>query len=91
MAHIKRALLAVHRWLGIVACLAFLCWFPSGIAMMYGPYPSVRPEHYVDRLPVLDPATVKLTPSEAYATLEQSVPPTQAGTAAAACPPCSRR
>jgi hypothetical protein len=77
MAYLKRLILALHRWLGIVACVAFLCWFPSGIAMMYWPYPSVESEHYVERLTTLDPTTVKLTPSVAYATLNRAVRPSQ--------------
>ena len=42
---VKRALIFVHRWLGIGLCLLFLLWFPSGIGMMYFPMPSVTPQN----------------------------------------------
>ena len=43
----KRALIFVHRWLGVGLCLLFLIWFPSGIGIMYWDYPGVSP---ADRL-----------------------------------------
>src|ERR1043166_3079065 len=38
---LKQALIFVHRWLGVVLCLLFLLWFPSGFVMMYWDYPSI--------------------------------------------------
>ena len=38
---LRRTLIVVHRWLGVVLCLIFLLWFPSGIGMMYWDFPSV--------------------------------------------------
>ena len=62
---VKRALIFVHRWLGIALCLLFLLWFPSGIGMMYFPMPSVTPAARFERLPVLQASKVMLSPGEA--------------------------
>jgi hypothetical protein len=40
-AQFKRALIFVHRWMGVLFCLLFLTWFASGIVMMYWQYPQV--------------------------------------------------
>src|SRR5215213_4897230 len=71
----KRALIFVHRWLGVALCLVFLIWFPSGIGMMYWNYPSVSPADRLDRAPALDASTIVLSPAEAYAKLGTDDPP----------------
>ena len=71
----KRALIFVHRWLGIVLCLVFLIWFPSGIGMMYWTFPAATTADRLERLPALDRSKVALTPAEAYATLKLDDPP----------------
>src|SRR6266478_4905208 len=71
---IKRFAIAVHRWLGVTLCLLFLLWFPSGIGMMYWDFPSVTASDRLDRSPALDPATIRVSPVEAYAALGQSQP-----------------
>jgi len=62
---LKRALIFIHRWLGVGLCLLFLLWFPSGIGMMYFPFPSVSPSDRLERSPALTPATLVLSPAEA--------------------------
>jgi hypothetical protein len=62
---VKRSLIFIHRWLGVVLCLLFLLWFPSGIGMMYFPFPSVSPSDRLERSPVLDASRVTLSPAEA--------------------------
>ena len=62
---VKRALIFVHRWLGIALCLLFLLWFPSGIGMMYFPMPSVTPAAHFERLPILQASKVMVSPGEA--------------------------
>lgn len=74
---LKRSLIVVHRWLGVTLCLVFLIWFPSGIGMMYWGFPSVSQADRLERSPVLDPSTVKLSPDEAYAMLGNDNPPGQ--------------
>ena len=66
---IKRALIFVHRWLGIALCLLFLLWFPSGIGMLYFPMPSVTPTSRFERLPILQASTVMVSPGDAAAKL----------------------
>ena len=74
---LKRTLIFVHRWLGVALCVVFLLWFPSGIAMMYWDFPSVGAGDRLARAPALDPATIKLSPVEAAATLGGGQPPGQ--------------
>ncbi len=75
---IKRSAIFVHRWLGVALCVIFLLWFPSGIGMMYWDFPSVSDDDRLQRSPALDPATIRLSPAEAYATLGDDQPPGQA-------------
>src|SRR5687767_3816776 len=62
---VLRALLVVHRWIGVVSCVLFLLWFGSGIGMMYWGMPSVTATDRLARAPALDPANVVLSPLEA--------------------------
>ena len=64
-----RALIVVHRWVGVALCLLFLLWFPSGIGMMYWGFPSVTEADRLARAPVLDAGQVTLTPQVAARTL----------------------
>ena len=72
---IKRALIVVHRWLGVVFCLFFVIWFPSGIGMMYWDFPEVTPADRLERSPALDPATIRVSPAQAVDALGQPHPP----------------
>src|SRR5215813_7021080 len=74
---VKRSLIVVHRWLGVALCLVFLIWFPSGIGMMYWTYPSVSARDRLERAAALDPATVKMSPQEAWKTIGGDDPPAQ--------------
>ena len=78
MRLLKRALIFVHRWLGVALCLLFLLWFPSGIVMMYWSFPEVSSRDRLERAPALDPSAIKLTPGEAFAKLNADPPPTDA-------------
>lgn len=71
----KRALIFIHRWLGIALCALFLLWFPSGIGIMYWTFPGVTAADRLERSPALDPAQVKLSPADAYGTLRLPEPP----------------
>ena len=62
----RRALILVHRYLGIPLSALFVLWFASGIVMMYaGGMPRLTPELRLERLPALDLARVELTPAVA--------------------------
>ena len=73
----KRTLIFIHRWLGVTLCLVFLLWFPSAIGMMYWDFPSVTPADRLARSQAIDPARVKVSPAEAFATLGRKDPPGQ--------------
>jgi len=70
----KQTLIFVHRWLGVVMCLLFLLWFPSGFVMMYWDYPSVTPADRLAHLAPLDPATIKISVDEAAAKANVEAP-----------------
>src|SRR5688500_2792525 len=62
---LKRSLLFVHRWLGVVLCALFLLWFASGIGMMYWGMPAVSARDRLERAPALNAASIRLSPQEA--------------------------
>lgn len=67
----KRQLYLFHRWAGIALCLFFMLWFVSGFFMMYVGFPELtKGERLAGSMP-LDVATVRLTPADAIAKLEQ--------------------
>ena len=72
-----RVAVFLHRWLGVVLCLLFLLWFPSGIGMMYWDFPEVTASDRLERSPALDPAAIHLSPAAAYAAAGPSPPPSQ--------------
>src|SRR5205085_10649939 len=73
-AAIKRTAIFLHRWLGVALCLLFLLWFPSGIGMMYWDFPSVAAADRLERSPSLDASTIRVSPAEAYAALNETQP-----------------
>ncbi len=76
-AAVKRALIFVHRWLGVALCLVFFVWFVSGIAMMYWDYPRVGPKDRLAHLPPLDTSRVRLSLADAYGRSAAKRPPDQ--------------
>src|ERR1019366_858378 len=72
---LQQTIIFTHRWLGVVLCLFFLLWFPSGIGMMYWDFPGVTAVDRLDRLPALDAAAIRLSPAEALAALGAAPPP----------------
>lgn len=66
MPMFRKWLILIHRYLGIALSLLFVVWFVSGIAMMYaGGMPRLTPQLRLERLPDLDLARVRLSPSDA--------------------------
>jgi hypothetical protein len=65
----KKAVIFVHRWLGVWQCLLFLLWFVSGVAMMYWDYPEVSPGDHMAREVTLSPVQIRLMSEDAYARL----------------------
>jgi len=74
---IKKGLIFLHRWMGVALSPLFLLWFVSGIVMMYFDFPSVRGEDRLERAAALDASRIRLTPAEAYGTLDVRQPVAQ--------------
>ncbi len=74
---IKRAVIFVHRWLGVALCLFFLLWFPSGIGMMYWDFPGVTAADRLEHAAALEASAVHLSPADAYAVSGLTQPPSQ--------------
>lgn len=70
-----RALLFTHRWLGVALCALFIVWFPSGIGMMYWGYPEITDRDRLARGVDLDPATIRILPTDIFATMGRPGPP----------------
>jgi len=51
---IVRLTYLLHRWTGIVGCLLMLCWFVSGVTMLFVGYPKLTPWERLAALPVLE-------------------------------------
>ncbi|MCK1400699.1 PepSY domain-containing protein [Bradyrhizobium sp. 4] len=48
-----RAIVLLHRWLGIAFCLLFAMWFATGIVMHFVPFPSLtEAERFAGRVPL---------------------------------------
>src|SRR5215218_2432351 len=45
-----RALVFVHRWLGVTFCLFFAMWFMTGIVMHFVPFPALTESERVEGL-----------------------------------------
>jgi hypothetical protein len=62
-----RALILLHRWLGVAFCLLFAMWFASGIVMHFVPFPALTETGRVAGLTALDLAGVAHGPADAIA------------------------
>jgi hypothetical protein len=60
-----RALIPLHRWLGVVFCLFFAMWFASGIVMHFVPFPALTEAKRFAGLARVDLASVNHGPVEA--------------------------
>jgi hypothetical protein len=62
---VRKFLILIHRYLGIVLSLFFVVWFISGIGMMYtGGMPTLTPKTRLEHLAPIDFGAIKLTPSD---------------------------
>lgn len=62
-----RPIVLAHRWLGVILCLLFCCWFVSGATLIYVPFPSLPHEEMLRRAPAVSPEAVNVDPGEAVA------------------------
>ena len=60
-----RALVLIHRWLGVGFCLLFAMWFASGIVMHFVPFPALGEADRVAGLASFDPSRVGNSPAAA--------------------------
>lgn len=49
----KKALIFLHKWLGVALALLFLMWFASGIVLYYVPFPALSAGERLAGAPVL--------------------------------------
>jgi hypothetical protein len=61
----RKALLLIHRWLGIAGTILFITWFLSGIVMMYVRMPTLEEGERLARASALDLSRATLSPLEA--------------------------
>lgn len=50
---LKKLVIFVHKWLGVVLALFFLMWFVSGVVLYYVPFPSLTQAERLAALPPL--------------------------------------
>jgi hypothetical protein len=62
-----RALILLHRWLGVAFCLLFAMWFASGIVMHFVPFPTLSEAARFAGLAPIDFSRVAHGPAEAIA------------------------
>jgi hypothetical protein len=60
-----KALVLLHRWLGVGFCLLFAMWFASGIVMHFVPFPELTEAARFAGLPAIDVSRVRHGPDEA--------------------------
>jgi hypothetical protein len=51
-----RALILLHRWLGVSFSLLFAMWFSTGIVMHFVPFPGLTEAERIDGLTPIDPS-----------------------------------
>jgi PepSY-associated TM region len=62
-----RALILLHRWLGVVFCFFFAMWFATGIVMHFVPFPALSEAARFAGLPPIELARVAKGPAAAVA------------------------
>ena len=60
-----KALILLHRWLGVTFCLLFAMWFASGIVMHFVPFPAFTEAERLAGLAPIDRASIKYGPADA--------------------------
>lgn len=60
-----RALVLIHRWLGVAFCLLFAMWFASGMVMHFVPFPALGEAERIAGLLAHEPTGVAIAPRDA--------------------------
>jgi sulfite reductase (NADPH) flavoprotein alpha-component len=63
----QQAIITIHRWVGIVACLYFVVWFVSGLVLAYVRWPAMDSAEKLAVLKPLDWRQVQVMPDKALA------------------------
>ena len=58
-----RAIILLHRWLGISFCLLFAMWFSTGMVMHFVPFPALTEAERIDGLTPIDPSRPLRSPA----------------------------
>ena len=67
--HLTRALVVLHRWLGIALSLFVAAWFASGMILIYVPFPSLPAAERIASRADIPLAELRVSPSAAIAAL----------------------
>ena len=60
-----RALILLHRWLGVSLSLLFAMWFSTGIVMHFVPFPALTEAERIDGLAPINSSEVPNDPAAA--------------------------
>src|SRR5262245_33950489 len=66
----RKALIYLHRWLGIAIGIIFVTWCVSGAVLMYYGLPTLTAGERLMRLPPLDLSSVRVAPADAVRNLK---------------------
>jgi len=64
---LRKYLILLHRWMGVVFSLLFAMWFLSGVVMMYWTYPEVGDRARLEKSGVIEASAVQVGVREAAA------------------------
>ncbi|GGD60604.1 sulfite reductase subunit alpha [Pseudoxanthomonas indica] len=66
----ERAILLIHRWIGIFACVLFVTWFISGVILAYVRWPAMDRTERVNVLKPIEWSSVGASPTAALQALQ---------------------
>ena len=79
MTRLRKTLVLLHRYVGIIISALVVMWFATGITMMYvGGMPRLTPEFRLERMTPVRAVEVKLTPAQAAEAAEFGTSPSRA-------------
>jgi sulfite reductase alpha subunit-like flavoprotein len=61
----QQAIITIHRWLGVLACILFVIWFVSGLVLAYVRFPAMSIDERLSVLKPIDWRQVQVTPGAA--------------------------
>jgi sulfite reductase alpha subunit-like flavoprotein len=61
----QQAIITIHRWLGVLACILFVMWFVSGLVLAYVRFPAMSLDERLGVLKAIDWRQVQVLPDAA--------------------------